>query len=232
MKRVFAILSIFVMTWLMVVGAAATSLSDSLRIGKTTYEILGGVEGDTVIRLYHGKFMGGFAAGESISALTGEDYVTKQVYMTRSRRGRKTYRTISDGRLEETDEVSLDGDCIYNIVKNPGRVFSGKITIDNIWCLDGDSDERGIYIYFATDKGDYVYYRESADTDAEYLLPYEKFTEFARAVVNGPEGGADAAYDLSPFLIKEEIDFFLIAAAVIAVAGTLALCGCTVLLRR
>ena len=224
MKKISLFAAVILILALLSVDVAATSLSDSLRIGRDTYEMLSVTEEDTVIRLYNGAFFDGFAKGVPILTLTGDEYVTSQVYMTRSQRGADTFRTISDGEPRKLDGRGrrADGKCIYDVVSKPERVLPRSADIDNVYCLDG---ERGIYIYFVTDGGDYVYYKKSAENEDEYLFPAETFTEYAKAALGGD------AFDMTPFLIAEELDLFMVAASVIAVIGTIALCCCTVLLR-
>lgn len=231
MKKIPLCFAVIILVTLLSVNVSATSLSDSLRIGRETYELLGGVEGDTVVRLYHGDFLAGCAEGLPISALTGDEHVSSQVFMTRTRRGGETYRTIKDGEMKsfERPKEYADGGSIYEVASKPERLFDRKVDVDNVYCFDDEADS-GIYIYFVTDRGDYVYYRQSEGNKDEYLFPAETFAEFARSVVSGQNSGH--AFDMTPYLLCEDTDFFMIAAAVIAALGILALCGCGVLLRR
>ena len=231
MKKISLCFAVIILVTLLSVNVSATSLADSLRIGRETYEMLGGVEGDTVVRLYHGDFLAGSAEGLPISALTGDEHVSSQIFMTRTRRGGETYRTIKDGelRLFERPNRYADGGSIYEVASKPDRLFDRKVDVDNVYCFDDEAD-AGIYIYFVTDSGDYVYYRQSAENKNEYLFPAETFVEFARSVVDGHDGGD--AFDMTPYLLCEDTDFFMIAAAVIAALGILSLCGCGVLLRK
>ncbi len=204
--------------------AAATSLSDSLRIGRDTLELLVSGDEDIVMRLYCGNFMDGFAEGESIAALTGEEYVSEQVYMTRPKRGHEVYRTIKDGEVHALDGGEPDGRSVYEIVSSPERILPGGARVENVWCLYGGD---GIYIYFVTNRGDYVYYKSSIEAEEEYVLPAEKFTEFARSFTSGAE------FDLSPYMIeKNTIDVFFVAASALALLGVAALCGFAVFNRR
>ncbi len=230
MKRISCFLSLPIISALLlsalISASAATSLSDSLRIGDKTQKLLGG--GDNVIRIYCGSFIDGFANGESISSLTGDGHVKAQVYMMQGSDGFR-YVCIDGDETSPPDknlEKSLDGNSMYDIVSDPERILPGDARVENVWCLDGDGDDDGIYIYFATSAGDYVYYKEQKDTGG-YILPAGRFTEFAKASVQGTK------FDLSPYAVsvQQKPDLLLIAAAVIAAVG-IALLGWRAMMPR
>lgn len=220
MKKISYISAIILLIFaapVLISASAATSLSDSLRIGNQTQKLLGGDGGD-FIRVYSGSFLDGFAEGETITSLTGDAHVKAQVYMARGRDG--FHCVCIDGETAAEPDAglvgTLDGETIFGIVSDPERILPGDAHVENVWCLDGDGDDDGLYIYFATSAGDYVYYKGAKGAaDGGYMLPAGRFTEFAKAAVGGE------TFDLAPYAVSEpqKPDLLLIAAAVIAAAG-------------
>lgn len=236
MKKISLIVMLCIFAALLSVTACATSLSDSLRIGNENYELLGGGKDDTVIRLYRGRFLEGFADGVPISELTDGDNVSEQIYMTRTKRGVTSYKTVVNGEAHDARGGS-DAKQIYSVMAEPERVFKEKVEIDNVYCLDGDDSDGGIYIYFVTDKGDFVYYNSPGRSEREYLFPSDSFAKYARAALDARSDGGrlvspDEINGAAEFEIKGKPDVLLTVACVLAVVGIAALCAVNVRMKR
>lgn len=236
MKKISLVMFLCLFAVLLSVAVSATSLSDSLRIGNENYELLGGGGDDTVIRFYRGSFLEGFADGVPISDLTCGDNVSEQVFMTGTKRGITSFKTVVDGETHDA-RGGADAKQIYSVMSKPERLFREKVEIDNVYCLDGDDADGGIYIYFVTDKGDFVYYNNPERSEREYLFPRDSFAEYARAAVDARSGGGgpvspDEISGASEFEIKEKPDVLLAVACVIAVVGIAALCGVNVRMKK
>ena len=59
-----------------------------------------------------------------------------------------------------------------------------NLTISETYCLDSNRVARlGMFIYYVTNQGDFVYYKQYPESTVDFLVPLEEFCEFADEVV-------------------------------------------------
>lgn len=194
--------------------------NDSISIPSTIADEYKTHSSDNVIfRFYNGYFMLGFAQKETIQELTSNpNYVLEEVYAT-SFDGITTYKAKRNGMLTDPLNHHSEGNIFCNYALSPNKLFkklnfsSSDLTINSIYCLDGEPSHDGIYIYFVTNKGDYVYYKEYASAEKEYLFPINEFYDFAKAIAderiqNGDRDGAfkpiEEIYNIANYEITEK----------------------------
>lgn len=153
---------------------------DSRAISSEEKELLGAGNNDILIRVFNGAFLYGFTLGASIDELTGPKYVLEEMIVS--------YRQgVPDSavcyRIDDSVANKIDG------LESAASVFaqytSGsavdklekkiKGTISSIVCLCGETSYDGIYVYYKTDKEDYVLYKEYASAEKTYLFPFADF---------------------------------------------------------
>lgn len=174
---------------------------------------------NVIFRFYNGYFMLGFAQKATIQEIINNpDYVLEEVYAT-SVDGITMYRAKRNGTLTDPLDHHSEGNIFRNYALSPNKLFkkstfsSSDLTIDSIYCLDGEPSHDGIYIYFTTNKGDYIYYKEYASAEKEYLFPINEFYDFAKAIAderiqNGALDGAfkpiEEIYNIANYEITEK----------------------------
>ena len=159
-------------------------LADSLHVAEELAAPLRTEEDDVVIRVYDGVFMKGFSEKKPISELILEPHTRRVTYLVLQNAAleQMTYKAFHEDVLTEEDDRYGEGKVISTIVTKPGLALSsirGALNVKEVYCLNGEAANNGIYIYFVTDQGDYVYYKEYATTEHEYLFTVEKFYEIA-----------------------------------------------------
>ena len=179
MKKTVAFLLIVT---LFTLGMTSFVSADSRLVDSSVLENIEEAKASNTIKIYHGMFMWLFAEGKSIEEIIGDSSLLTPYYAVREGLGYSYYaerqgemRTIIAG----ADRKAL------SYVSSPKQVLSKAspfLSVKNVYYLDGDSSRDGIYIYYETDKGDYVYYKEYAEAEYGYLFPVKEFYDFAKIV--------------------------------------------------
>lgn len=170
------------------VPVRAEECYDSVNIPPKEKQLVQDSPSDTVTKLYTGMFMGAFSEKQDIQAMTSEAVKKKDAveeYLVQSDDGGTELRQIIEDEWVFTIGPSV-GEAgwgtFVTYARSPDKVFDFPVTVSNVYCLNGVRNHNGAYIYYVTDKGDYVLYKEWLDDDKEYLLPVEKFYDFAKII--------------------------------------------------
>ena len=182
-KTVAAILSIAVLLLSFTVPVHA-DVVDCRDVPQAQKELVGMGDSDTMIRIYNGYFLPGFAAGDSLENLTSEKYVLEEVLVTCEKEERLNVEcfAIRNGvadrlsGLEKAARVFAEYTDEQNIRKLEQKT---KAEIRSVVCLCGEPSHNGIYIYYVTDQGDFVLFKEYAISEKTYFFPLEEFTAAA-----------------------------------------------------
>jgi hypothetical protein len=240
MKKViiFILISAMLVSCLMI-GAYAMNNNDSVKIDTEVMNKFKEKESDTVIMLlYNGMFMYAFAEKQTIEEIVSGNCVLSQniMVMTDSVIKYKVERNERIVTLRQTTDWSK----LYKYAVKPSRILSNispKLEVKNVYCLDGEPSHDGVYIYYSTDKGDYIYYKEYLIAEKEYLFPLNDFYEFAsivqeeRNLNKDRDGGGrsiDELYDLGKYEIKTGLSLWItLPIAILIIIGT-----CFTLIKR
>ena len=166
---------------LSVVLANAIDL-DCRSIPQTQKDALDVDESIGIIRVYNGYYLHGFAAGDTIDNLISDKYVLEEMLVTYEKGSRAQINCygIRDGNINRLEHgYGLDMSVFLKYTSDNNTVMIEKkikAKIHSIVCLSAESSHSGIYIYYITEKGDYVLYKEYADSTATYLFPIEEFS--------------------------------------------------------
>ena len=138
----------------------------------------------SIIRVYNGSFLHGFAAGESIENLVSDTYVDEEIFVAYHNGSSKSdfCYIIRDGISYSGDAGQIGGDAFIKYVEGAAikRIESKtKSHIKTIICLSGETSHDGIYIYFETDNGNYVLFKEYASNETTYLFSIDEFKSIA-----------------------------------------------------
>lgn len=234
-KLVVVLFAVCFMLVSVVPALAKTPVEDAFDIDAKTRALLEADEEDTVIRFYSGYFMHGFAKGMPLEEILNDGWAHKLTeYIIISEENGKeviTYKRVraTDGELETvSDEIYEKMEKwhteVYKIIKDPEKklnVLGPFITVNKVVFLDGYYTD-GLYIYYETSIGDYVYYRLCPEEDEEYLVPLDEFVEYAkeeqaiRSVTDGGNGGNETAikklypYELSHYTLTPRRIWFAV----------------------
>ena len=165
-------------SWLAVSGGDSVDfiLPLSLKIDKETTE--------SVIKVYRGVFVNGFAAKKSIKALINDRYnVLEEIYIVTDKSGEITPKVIRNNSVEDIKFYYGEGKELVEVVNNSEALFGNinpNINIEKIYCLD-DSSYAGFFVYYITDNGNYIYYTDRYYTKKSYLLAEEELCDLAKA---------------------------------------------------
>ncbi len=184
MKRICIFILIAVLTICSCsVSVSAEEIYDSLKISEDEIKALSLDEGQLVLaKLYCGSFMKEFGEKASVDILTADNNVQDEVYMIKSGTDIYYYH-IYDGKpygISISKTESWDDFCNYALKTD--EVFDSSITVKNVYCFNGEQSCDGVYIYYVTDKGDYVLYKEYLIAEKQYLFPVSDFYDFAEKV--------------------------------------------------
>ena len=186
---------------------------DSLTFETQVFEILDGAKQGNTIKIYNGHFIQYFAEDVPIHEIIQDENLLKPYYVVKNGLQTAEYFYIEDNQANRItiNPPSLDKTLEY--VTSPNKVLkalSEKVSIQNIYYLNSESSYSGIYIYYVTDKGDYIYYQDAANDDAGYLFALTDFCNVAKeayAIIKGENTGN--LYELptgGPTLLSDIVD--------------------------
>ena len=186
---------------------------DSLTFETQVFEILDGAKQGNTIKIYNGHFIQYFAEDVPIHEIIQDENLLKPYYVVKNGLQTAEYFYIEDNQANRItiNPPSLDKTLEY--VTSPDKVLkalSEKASIQNIYYLNSESSYSGIYIYYVTDKGDYIYYQDAANDDAGYLFALTDFCNVAKeayAIIKGENTGN--LYELptgGPTLLSDLVD--------------------------
>lgn len=164
---------------------------------------------DTAVKMYSGIFCYDFAQGRDIYDIvkSSEDktaYIVSSDNMIEIR-----YKT--NGQTITAPISCLARSCLSQIcvlAQTHGTYFDADVEVINTYIFH---EMWGLSIYFVTNKGDFVMYKESIVSEVIYLIPEEIYRECAVGMVNfirSTEGGSCPGYtyfaELSEYQIYPE----------------------------
>lgn len=203
---------------------AETPVEDAFTVDSETRVLLSASEDDTVIRVYFGYFMHGFSLEQTIEEIFNDSwYLHRTAYIIASTDadGNRIldYKYVKDGALLVDDPAlnehsnndlyyfELSSQTFYDLSDDSERILSvlgPDVTARKTVYMHGLPAD-GMYIYFETNIGNYVYYTEYPGAE-EYLFPLETFYDVAestQAQRSGSGVGTNLAYsNLSPYNLK------------------------------
>ena len=175
------------------------------------YEEFGESDFDAIVEIYHISAHPYFSDDNaSIDELTRGG--TKAVFYLLLEDNQTSYvRMAEDGieRIENSEPYCEYWDDFVRYALNPDLVFAAKYKVEAVYCLHGLWGE-GMFIYYKTDKGDFLLQRDYGDDRKTYLFPYDEFCNLSKEVVSNfppsviQEGYSRPSYiDISEFEFKE-----------------------------
>ncbi len=88
----------------------------------------------------------------------------------------------TDGKIHVIAYGTTDWSKFVKYAISPELIFDSSFTITAIYCLDGMNGYDGFYIYYKTNKGDFVLYKQYLEAEKTYLFPLEQFYELTQAM--------------------------------------------------
>ena len=185
MKKIVFIISSLLFALLLSVMAFADE-NDCRNISKEERDAIGVEDTETLIRVYNGAYLHGFANNEKIEDLTSSKYVLEEILVSFRK---DDYESITCYRIDNSLVNNVHGLEKASVVlaeytsESTVEKLEKKIgsTIRGVVCLCGEPSHDGIYIYYKTDIGDFVLYKEYASSDNAFLFPINDFYAFAKA---------------------------------------------------
>ena len=217
-KLIYTALCTIVLT-LFTILVSAEDNYDSVNIDSEELSLMKDSSDDTVVKLYGGMFMPDFAEKKKIEDIINDD--TSIDYMVISKDGNITYKNYRNGKINIINPANgiSDWSEFYKYAISPEKVFGYSTEIYNIYCLDGEPSHDGVYIYYFTDKGEYVLYKEYLSADKEYLIPIADFYDISKAVheerlkFKFSEGGGlpiDELLDMKPYIFRDNTYIYFV----------------------
>ena len=235
-KRMFFCISVSSLLIYSIMGMPVSAVSnDSVNLSSEEEKLLHKLSPGTSIKLYNGMFMHGFAEKMTIDELLSKEFTLEEIYVNIPPLPMipVSYLKIADGEAQHTDLIYDEGEFFakyYDKGKSVLKSISVNAKIEKVYCLDGEPSHDGVYIYYVTNKGDFVLFKEYAAAENAYIMPLDIFYEFSSVVLvdrikygnyNGRISAIEELYDLSKFEVKETSGAVIGA----AVAGSIMIPG-------
>lgn len=152
--------------------------ADSLTFSDSIYDVINTANKNNTIKIYNGTFMHLFAERKNIEEIITDESLLAPYYAVQGIFSSPEYYYV-DG--EDSQKIGINPPEIGSTLRyitSPLMVLnqvSPFISVQNVYYLNGDASHDGIYIYYKTNKGDYVFYKEYATAEESYLFPLEDF---------------------------------------------------------
>lgn len=161
----------------------AADSTDSLHLNSEEESQLNVSSDDTVVKLFCGSFMKDFSTQEDITNIVEKSEI---MYLIVKSSGEIVYKNYYDGEIVELNPLNRVSDWsnFYTYAVSSNTVFDSSVKVNEVYCLNGESSHDGVYIYYDTDHGKYVLFKEYLSADESYLFPISDFYEFSEAVHN------------------------------------------------
>ena len=221
-------------------NAYAVARNDSLRISEDEITAVKDNNNQTILKLYAGSFMHCFAEGKGIAEIVSDRTAS---YMLISPNGEIIYKNFRNGQVQKLNPSTgiSDWSNFYQFALEPNTVFDPSVDVQNIYCLNGEPNHDGVYIYYETSSGDYILYKEYLSASVTYLFPLDDFYKLAEIVSAERKNNAyklggttpiEELFDLSPYLFTARpiIDFGVLLIS--AIAFVLIALGATVFITK
>ncbi|MBO5203843.1 MAG: hypothetical protein J6B72_04445 [Clostridia bacterium] len=184
-------------------------ITDSLNISQEEYDLLKNSDNDVIIKLFNSIYMPFFAERKTVDDLLDQGFVC---YLVPTNEDTVCSKRIINGTVTTAKDLSwyklyiydflydctLSYDTLFNSTSATSNIENLKVL--EIYCLNGMVAYNGIYIYFVTDNGDYVYYNQlcygDRSKDIGYLMPLNVFYNFAAEAESTHDPDGDVGYDI------------------------------------
>ena len=172
----------------------SSTVKDSVKISDDERTLIESYLGKdkVILKLYSGAYLLGFAESVSIEALASTEYTLEAHFFCTDDMNSGQDPALLKVKNGEVFRISshdvVDFTVFYRCVFFYDQLFSSllptaidpnDLTISEIYCLNGSFNYEGVYVYYVTDRGDYVYYKEYIQAEDEYLMPVNEFYDFA-----------------------------------------------------
>lgn len=202
------IVFISVAAFLIVKSESERSLNLSKEDNKAITELFGTRDFDAIVRIHpvfiHQHFSQDNA---SIKGITDNAYEPRYYMMIENDYTR--FVRISENEIEQVDMYGFDEywDDFIGYALKPELVFDKSYEVESVYCLHSVAGE-GMFIYYETDKGDFILHREYGTEEKTYLFSYDDFCNFSKEflfyVDSTAEGyGKSDSLDISKYEFKE-----------------------------
>lgn len=196
MKKIISfIMMMLVITACLIVasGCGTTSKADddSFNIDPDYLDLAQSSPNDEVIKVLCGNRLYKFALDAEIKEVwenSDKDAFAVDYYIVASEQNQlsiKSFLKDSEDRIDIYDGFEFFCDDIFIYAFYPERVFNNKTEVINTYCFveaaPNGWNGYAYYIYFVTNKGDFVLYKVGHDGEV-YLLPLRKFVKMVDAL--------------------------------------------------
>ena len=153
----------------------------------------------TIIKLYCGMFSHRFAKQEDIISII--ETTSNLEYMFAINSVHMQIKVIHDGEGVIIGNAREWGG-FYTYTKYPNLVFDPSVKVNKIYCFNALMNYDGAYIYYDTDHGTYILFKEYENSKETYLFPLSNFYEFAKAK-KGIDGANIESFEMENYLLSD-----------------------------
>ena len=164
---------------------AAANSTDSLHLTSEEKTLLEVSSDDVVVKIFAGFFMESFSRQEDILSILEK---SKTWYLVERNNDDEMalsmYRRKDNGELGRFSYATSGWSNFYTYAVSPNKVFDSSVKVNSVYCLDIEPSPEDVCIYYDTDQGDYVLYRQNLFGDETYLFPISVFYEVQEVLYN------------------------------------------------
>jgi len=199
MKHFFSLILICIVCVTSFLFPVSANSYDSVHLNSEEESPLKTNSDDIVVKLYGGLFMSAFARQEDITTMIEKSSVS---YLIDTSDGGILYKRYSEGGPKTLSFGIFSWDGFYTYAVSPTLVFDSSVKINTTYCLNGAPNHDGFYIYYDTDHGTYILFKEYENSKETYLFPLSNFYEFAKAK-KGIDGANIESFEMENYLLSD-----------------------------
>lgn len=173
---------------------------------------------DSMIRMYSCAFIEDVAAGRTVDSVNSWRYCDPYyICWLGSDHASPIYTRDADGIVREYPAERAVVEFFLQYAENGAEILkkaSVNASVVEVYCFCQMGESRDQLIWYVTDNGDYMLFKESCYDGETYLLPYEAFKDYCdvryKRILDAREGKTphlygsgdhdpESLYDLSPY---------------------------------
>lgn len=185
MKKHIAIIAVvmIMITIFSGTGAYAAESGNNTVVTQNIHDILGSDPNNT-FEIYNGGFIYCFANNYSIEEMLADNIVISSYFVVFTGNKHVVY-SITNNTANKEERMNKAADFFYEGYSDTVKDLLASeydATINNIFFLSGAESTGHLYVYYQTDNGNYVLFRENMDDTESYLVPEEEFCSFSKDI--------------------------------------------------
>lgn len=207
------------------------------------------IEDYLIVKTYCGNFLHAFADEVPLNSLLRDGYIEEIQYALWSKSSPEYNISYFGVSLTDKDFEAKGStrnrdfdECLFQCAFSYSDIFDSTLATEDLnqlkvnekYIFDAKYETEGVFIYYVTSCGDFVYYMPNPHiTEVAYLMPYEEFCDLSKIVYEnfddsrgyGAQENVEDLYDLSKYKVGS---VYIRRTIIMSCVGLIIIITCTI----